>query len=119
MPIADAQRGERAFTITWTDRSATEIPFVWLRDNDPDEFHPQTRERVFDLTSVDINISPESFEMRSDELIVKWPERSKPSVYLAGWLHSHRPGQVRHDPSRVDQSLWNRKSLPELPRVDA
>ena len=49
MNIANVIRGERGFEITWEDWSATEFPFIWLRDNDPGELHPDTRERVFDL----------------------------------------------------------------------
>ncbi len=37
MNIADVQRGERDFTITWADQTVAEIPFIWLRDNDPIE----------------------------------------------------------------------------------
>lgn len=52
MNTVDISRGVHAFTITWDDRSIAELPFIWLRDNDPNELHPDTRERVFDLTAV-------------------------------------------------------------------
>jgi gamma-butyrobetaine dioxygenase len=117
--IADARGGERAVIVTWADQSVTEFPFIWLRDNDPDELHPDTRERVFDLTSVETEVSPESLEIGPDKLILQWPERSELSVYKSSWLHNHRPGQLRYDPSRTEPTLWNRQSLPELPRVNA
>ncbi len=119
MNIADVQRGERDFTITWADQTVAEIPFIWLRDNDPDELHPDTRERVFDLTSVDIDVSPDSFQLNSNKLIVQWPKRSDASAYEIEWLRTHRPGQSRHDASVVDQTLWDRGALGEIPRTDA
>ena len=119
MRTADVQRGERAFTITWADQSVTEFPFIWLRDNDPHELHPDTRERVFDLTSVRLDISPDSFELNQDGLIVRWPERTDPSVYAREWLYVHRPGQSREDPSKVQHTLWDRDTMREIPRADA
>lgn len=119
MNIVDVQRGEHDFTITWADHMVAEIPFIWLRDNDPDELHPHTRERIFDLTSVDLDVNPESFQLDSDKLIVQWPLRSDASVYEIEWLHAHRPGQARHDASVVEHTLWDRDSLRKIPRADA
>ncbi len=119
MKIADVTRGERGFTITWADQSVAEFPFVWLRDNDRDELHPQTLERVFDLASVDRNVHPESFELGRCELIVHWPHKSDPSIYMMDWLHAHRPGHRRHDPSIVKRTLWDRETLTDIPRIDA
>jgi alpha-ketoglutarate-dependent taurine dioxygenase len=119
MNISDVQRGERAATITWADRSVTEYPFIWLRDNDPNELHPDTQERIFDLTSVDLDISPDSLCTGDGELIVQWPDRTEPSLYIGDWLFRHRPGGARHDPSCSEQTLWNRETMTDLPRVDA
>ena len=119
MKIADVTRGERGFIITWDDRSVAEFPFIWLRDNDRDELHPETRERVFDLTSVDLDISPDSFELGPGEMIVHWPHKPNPSVYPMDWLHAHRPGDGRHDPAIVKRTLWDKETLTEIPRIDA
>ena len=119
MTIADVTRGERGFTITWDDQSVAEFPFVWLRDNAPESFHPDTRERVFDLTTVDPDIAPETFALESDELVIGWPEASTPSIYSGSWLHSHRPGLGRADPSVVERTHWDSNSLSEIPRAVA
>jgi len=119
MSTTNVESGKRAFCITWTDGSVAELPFIWLRDNDRDELHPHTRERVFDLTSVDLDISPESFELAANELIVRWPGRSEASIYPLDWLRTHRPGQSRPDPSRVQRFLWDGATLGSIPRVDA
>jgi gamma-butyrobetaine dioxygenase len=118
MNIADVTRGERSFTISWDDQSVAEFPFIWLRDNDPDELHPDTRERVFDLTSVDLEIRPDTFSLESDALVVNWPQKNVPSVYSLDWLQLHRPGGARFDPAIVARTLWDRESLTQIPRFE-
>lgn len=119
MNIANVSRDERCFTITWDDRSVAELPFIWLRDNDPDDLHPYTRERVFDLTTVDLAICPESFALEADALVVTWPQKAEPSNYSFDWLRLHQPGRQRPDPSIVDKTHWDAETLTEMPRCDA
>ena len=119
MNSADVTRGERGFTINWGDRTVAEFPFIWLRDNDPDDLHPDTRERVFDLTSVPLDIGPESFTIDGGRLIITWPAKAEPSVYPLDWLRRHQPGRSRHDPAIVEQTLWDRETLASIPSSDA
>ena len=93
MNIANVERGERGFTITFSDQSDTEFPFIWLRDNDPGDFHPDTHERVFDLTTVDLDIEPEDFESANGMLSIQWPDKNDSSSYPVDWLFRHRPGR--------------------------
>lgn len=117
MFAADVALGEREFTITWDDRSVAAFPFIWLRDNDPDDLHPDTHERVFDLTQVPVDISPDSFSVDRSAVVVTWPGKARPSVYPLEWLQRHQPGRPRHDPSRVEQILWDRAALASIPRL--
>ena len=116
MNIADVTRGERGFTITWDDQSVAEFPFIWLRDNDPDDLHPSTRERVFDLTSVSLDINPESHELGDTALSVRWPDKDHASTYGVDWLYRHRPGHVRHDPAAIEKKLWDAELQEDIPR---
>jgi hypothetical protein len=70
MQLTEIECGECAFFATWTDNSVTELPFNWLDDNDNAELHPETRERVFDLTGVSLDLQPESYQ---------WAEFDPPS----------------------------------------
>lgn len=119
MNIADVSAGERGFTIIWDDRSVAEYPFIWLRDNDPDELHPDTRERVFDLTSVSLDIAPESFAVDEGGLVVHWPAKTEPSSYSPDWLRRHQPGRARVDASVVERDLWDGDALTAIPRCNA
>ena len=119
MQLTNIKRGEHAFFATWSDLSDAEFPFVWLRDNAVDELHPDTRERLFDLTRVSLDILPDKFEFFSDKLMVTWSDRSSPSTYTAVWLQSNKPGLARLDPSQMHYELWNNACSSEIPSFDA
>ncbi|MEL7184977.1 MAG: TauD/TfdA family dioxygenase [Pseudomonadota bacterium] len=119
MNIVSVARGERGFTVTFDDQSDIEYPFIWLRDNDPDNFHPDTRERVFDLTTIELDIEPSDYGSTAGTLSVHWPDKTSASAYAADWLLRHRPGVRRGDPSVVAQSLWDAAAMAEVPRVDS
>ncbi len=119
MRITDVERTQRGFIVLWEDQSSNELPFIWLRDNDAEELHPQTHERTFDLTSVDLNIQPESFHFNEKGLTVEWPAKPDPSNYSAQWLFEHRPGIPRHDAARINKKSWVAAGLTGLPRFNS
>ncbi len=119
MNIANVHNGERTLTVKWDDESHTEYPYIWLRDNDPAELHPDTRERVFDLTSVDVTIKPVDVTAEDRALSITWPSKADPSVYPADWLHAHQPGAGRYDPADVSRQLWLGADLDPIPRANA
>ncbi|MFK8030917.1 MAG: TauD/TfdA family dioxygenase [Gammaproteobacteria bacterium] len=94
-------------------------PYIWLRDNDPAGFHPDTRERTFDLTSVALDVQPLHHACTRDALSLSWPDSDRVSVFDAAWLYRHRPGVRRSDPSRVLQRTWSAETLDNLPRFSA
>jgi gamma-butyrobetaine dioxygenase len=119
MQIAAVERGERSLAVTWFDRSVTEFPFIWLRDNARENFHPATLERTFDLATVNADIEPTSVESDGARLRVCWPEDTGQSVYESHWLYAHRPGRRRDDPSRVTRAAWNANKMLTIPRAGA
>jgi gamma-butyrobetaine dioxygenase len=116
MNIANVMHGERALMVTWQDDSVTEYPYVWLRDNDPGGFHPDAGERLFDLTTIPVDIRPDTCTLEADALRVTWPEPTSPSVFPLDWLRSHQPGRQRVDPAVVARTAWDRDLLDEIPR---
>jgi len=118
MTLTDIQQKPRAFEITWQDGSSNTLPFIWLRDNDPHELHPQTHERTFDLSSVSLDIQPQSFNFDKNGLQITWPKKNSPSNYSNEWLYDHRPGIPRPDAAQIDKQSWFSGNLTELPRFD-
>ncbi len=52
MSIAALNHDDLYLTVTWAAGAPSKHALIWLRDNDPSGFHPDTGERVFDLLSV-------------------------------------------------------------------
>lgn len=93
-------------TIQWADNTVSDFPYLWLRDTDPAGFHPQTGERIFDLTSVPLDIKALSAEIADDSLVVHWPDTSTPSRFLLTWIRQYQPGRSRKDSAFVQPRLW-------------
>ncbi len=121
MQINGIRRGDDALVILWADGVESAFPFLWLRDNDPSGFHPDTRERTFDLLSVAADISPSAIEHTpgEDEILLSWPDVGDKSRFSAAWLYSHAPGRHRDDPGRVDWVSWDAVSGMPIPRFAA
>jgi gamma-butyrobetaine dioxygenase len=117
--LSNLECDARAFHLLWANGQKTEFPHIWLRDNDPDELHPDTRERLFDLTTVSLDIQPLSWELEDDALSVRWPEKSALSTYPLAWLHAHRPGTARGDAAQVVRRFWKAADLKMIPRYSA
>ena len=117
MPVTAIQAQERALRVHWADGSESELPWIWLRDNDVAELHPHTGERTFDLTSVPIDLQPQDCRLEADGIAIQWPGREDTSRYTHDWLQSHRPGQTRPDPAAVQREFWHANNG-EPARVD-
>ena len=98
--------GADGLLIQWPDGTIGDFPYIWLRDTDPAGFHPQTGERVFDLTRIPLDIAPAHVEVAQDTLQVTWPDQTDRSVYDLDWIKAHRPGLKRFDPAEVELRAW-------------
>jgi len=107
-----------AFYLSWPGELAAEYPYIWLRDNDPADLHPTTQERLFDLTSVELDIQPLFWRLSDSALELQWPDQPSVSHYPLAWLEAHRPGRSQHDPAHQQQHYWDANSFVELPRFD-
>lgn len=125
MNIEQVSSKHRSFEIIWSDGSISEAPFIWLRDNDQEELHPQTGERTFDLSSVPLDIRPDDFQFvhtdsaADTKIIVKWPNKKSISKYSAQWLLDHKLGHPRYDPADIERSSWAANEMQSLPRFNA
>ena len=55
MTVSTLEVRADALLVTWADGASSTYPAIWLRDNCPSAFHPQTHERVLDLLSLDLS----------------------------------------------------------------
>ncbi|WIY26988.1 TauD/TfdA family dioxygenase [Parasedimentitalea psychrophila] len=106
--------------ISWPDGSNADFPYIWLRDNDPAAFHPQTKERTGDLTSFSLDVCPAKIEADDNSLTIWWADETTVSSFDMGWLRQHRPGKRAADPAHTGFGLWRQDLGAEgVPRVQA
>ncbi|MEM1163210.1 MAG: TauD/TfdA family dioxygenase [Pseudomonadota bacterium] len=106
--------------VTWPDGVTAAFPFIWLRENDPAGFHPQTQERLTDLTEIALDIAPDLVAARPTGLDVVWQKGAEPSVFSLDWLRAHRPGQRPKDPAETGFERWRGDLMASgIPRASA
>ena len=82
--------GASSVDIIWNDKKISNFHFLWLRDNCPSSFHPDTRMRKFNLLDVSENIKPISCSINKDgNLLIKWNENNHQSIFLKNWLRDN------------------------------
>lgn len=114
-------RGEnRVLHVAWADGTSADFPYLWLRDNCPSGFHPQTHERQFDLTSIPADLGIDTAEMDGGAILITWDQEDHQSRFDPQWLKAHLPGSGLKDPANVPPTLWRGDLAPStIPRMGA
>ncbi len=119
MQIRSIDWDDRRLTLTWATGETSEFPHLWLRDNCPSAFHPQTGERSFDLLSVESSLKPATVVPNVHGVEIVWAGDGHVSRYDAGWLAARRPGLRREDPADVTPVTWGAGITAHLPSASA
>jgi len=80
--------------------------YFWLRDNCPGSFDPITRERVFDICTLDDRPIATFAEICGDKLKVRWSNSDSESEFEISWLRQHGSGRIRQDSAHIERVLW-------------
>lgn len=96
----------RMLVIHWTNTESSYFPYVWLRDNDPAGFHPDTKERQFDLTSINLDDDICDFALDQEHIRLSWLEESYTAEFSLAWLYANQPGNAVPDAALSDATLW-------------
>ncbi|NVK31490.1 MAG: TauD/TfdA family dioxygenase [Gammaproteobacteria bacterium] len=117
MNIATANLEDNAMVhLTYDTGLQQRLPCIFLRDNDQNELHPDTKERIFDLTKADIDVTPVSLRADNDTLYIRWPDRDQDAVYDAKWLSCQ--GSL-NDPAIVPKQTWDASFADKITEFDA
>ena len=119
MQIQSIQWDDRRLTLTWASGGLSDFPHLWLRDNCPSAFHPQTGERSFDLLSVDPELKPARAVVVEDGVEIVWSGDGHVSRYSANWLAARGPGLRRVDPADATPVTWDAGIAADLPSATA
>ena len=103
-----------------TEATTGTYPFLWLRDNCPTAFHPETQEREFDLLSAPETIAPETVSAGDDAIRIIWSHDGHVSAFDPTWLKARMPGRRHADAAGEPPTLWDATLGAEgIPRGDA
>lgn len=98
--------GAGALEVRWPDGRTASYPYIWLRDNCPSAFHPQTEERVLDLLAIDPEPRPLSAEATDGTVTIVWAGDGHVSHFPLAWLAAHVPGETLDDPAAIAPAVW-------------
>lgn len=90
----------------WPDGTSSRFPYIWLRDNDPAELHPDTQERTFELLNVPEHLRPTAAVAVDQTLALTWPDIPEPRHLDLSWLATFQPGRLRADPAMITPEPW-------------
>ena len=113
---------KNALKTVWADGKTSSFHYLWLRDNCPTNFHPDTHERFFDLLSVSDDIHPTKVDFDNENLVIDWSEGDDSgmhqSTYSLEWLHNHAYSGDLKKNQRTNYESWSGDFAPSIPRVD-
>jgi len=105
--------------LTFSDGATGTYPFLWMRDNDPAGFHPDTKERVADLTAIPLDIRVTEALIEDSDLSLTWEDETA-TRYSLDWLAAHRPGHRLADPAETGVTTWRADMVADaVPRLHA
>ena len=80
--------------------------YFWLRDNCPSSFDLETRERSFDVFSLNQAPIPATAEIIADELHIVWQEGEHKTIYALEFLEKYITGSPREDVAQLPRIPW-------------
>lgn len=120
MTVVNPLREERMLSVTWPDGTEAKFPYLWLRDNCPSAFHPETQERMQDLLQIPEDIAARTIAVEDGVVAIAWDGEDHESRFALDWLAEHRPGAPWPDPADLPAKSWRGDiSRQHLPRADA
>jgi len=95
----------------------TYFNYYWLRDASLDCFDPQTRERVFDCSSLQTAPRAQSAWVDDDGLVIAWQAEAAPSRVPLSLLHEVARTGRQEDPAALPRVLWYGDHFSNILRV--
>jgi len=105
MTVSTLEVRADALLVTWADGTRATYPALWLRDNCPSAFHPETHERVLDLLVLDLSPVLLSADHTGETVTLRYAD-GHTSLMPTALLSAHRPGKPAADPADIAPQFW-------------
>lgn len=106
---------QHSLKIQWTDGQSAQFHYLWLRDNCPSGFHPDTGERVFDQLSVSENIHPLELSYDEQQVRILWSEHEHSSTFSQSWLREYAYSTELNSTKQSRYRSWGNEFLENIP----
>lgn len=119
LPVA-IELGEHSLQLYWDDGHCSEFHYLWLRDNCPCTqcVSPLTREQLFEICDVPLEIRPEKASLNAGYLEIRWSDGGHESRYHPGWLREHCYSEAARAQRQWQPHVWDKacieQQLPEF-----
>ena len=112
MPDISVSLGAKGLTLAMPE-GAQYLNYCWLRDACPSCIDPQTRERIFDVASLENLPMAQKAWVDGDVLFVDWAAEELVSEIAISQLNTTQP----NDPAALPKNLWFNDFLPRIKQV--
>ena len=100
--------GSSSVDILWNDTKVSRFHFLWLRDNCPTAFHPDTRMRQFNLLNVSEYIHPINCNLdNKGNVVIQWSEDQHQSIFTSKWLRDNCYSIKNKNKFKSPYFLWD------------
>lgn len=90
--------------------------YYWLRDNCPSSFHPETRERSFDIMHLEAAPKAAAAHVEGETLVIDWAGEAHVTHMPLATLEIYATGQRRPDPADLPRRAWYSDHYPDVAR---
>lgn len=116
--IQSVTQEQHLLKAVWDNETESVYHYLWLRDNCPTAFHPQTKERSFDLLSVSEDIHPIAVSINEGSLRIEWSEDEHISEYDQSWLYEHNYSAHSSAHHSTGYQSWDCSFASQIPQGD-
>lgn len=95
----------------------TYFNYHWLRDACPSTIDPQTRERVFDISSLDTGPVARAAHVEGDSLVIDWATEAHETRLPLAQLQAFTDNGRKPDPADLPRNLWYADQYDSFRRV--
>lgn len=114
--ITPVTLGEKGLDLSLPDGRPAYFNYYWLRDNCPSSFHPETRERAFDIFHLAAAPRASAARIEDGTLIIDWAGEDHVTRMPMAQLDAYAEGKRRADPADLPRRAWYGDHYPDIAR---
>jgi len=116
MSAITVELGAQGLVLTPANGPGRYVNYLWLRDNCPTSWDAQTRDRSFDITTIDSALAVTSAVVQRTTLSVEWSDGGRESRFDLDWLLGCLQSPGREDVAVLPKPPWRSEKTGKVAR---